>query len=141
MQVLLEDISRTLGACAVTLPGCQDDTMSSAAVPQALHAYNQRHRQPLGFSLMSEHIPVYFSRLSLSNIDNPPAAMPHTVNTTAARHIRGNLRGGRAGPGGAGGAGTGRGSGRGLRNVSASPYGAGIPSLMTPAGGMERPLA
>ncbi|CRG90530.1 Laminin subunit alpha-5 [Talaromyces islandicus] len=128
MQVLLEDISRTLGACAVTLPGCQDDNISSAAVPQTVHTYNQRQQQHLrDFSLMSEHIPVDLSRLSLSNLEDPPAAVSTRM-----------MRGSGAGPG----AGSGRGGvGRGLRNVSTSSYRAGPPPLMTHTGGMERQLA
>jgi hypothetical protein len=127
MQVLLEDISRTLGACAVTLPGCQDDNISSAAVPQAVHTYNQRQQQLRDFSLMSEHIPVDLSRLSLSNLEDPPAAMP--------TRMRGS------GTGAGGGRGASGGVGRGLRNVSTSSYRAGPPPLMTHTGGMERQLA
>ncbi|KAH8696036.1 hypothetical protein BGW36DRAFT_342479 [Talaromyces proteolyticus] len=70
MQVLLEDISRTLGSCTVTLPGCQDDNISSAAVPQRVHAYDARQLQDL--SIMPEHIPVDLGRLSLTD----PAPVP-----------------------------------------------------------------
>lgn len=151
MQVLLEDISRTLGACAVTLPGCQDDNISSAAVPQTIRAYDQRQQRqyldPLrhGFSLMAEHtttaIPVDLSRLSLTNIEDPPAAVP-------SRRIRGSGGGGGGGTGsGSGVGGHGRGVGvgdvgRGLSHVSTSSYRAGPPPLMTHnMGGMERQLA
>jgi hypothetical protein len=133
MQVLLEDISRTLGACAVTLPGCEDDNISSAAVPQTVRAYDQRQQQqqqhPLrhGFSLMSEHIPVDLSRLSLTNLEDPPAAVPN-------RMMRGSGASTRAG-------GRGVGVGRGLRNVSTSSYRTGPHPLMTHTGGMERQFA
>lgn len=68
---------------------------------------------------MSEHIPVDLSRLSLSNLEDPPAAVPTRR-----------------------GAGVGRGGvGRGLRNVSTSSYRAAPHPLMTHTGGMERQLA
>lgn len=112
MQVLLEDIARTLGACTVTLPGCQDDNTSAAAVPQSVHVHGQQQRLR-DIPIMSEPFPVDLRRLNLGGLEEPAAAVP------MSRRV---------------------GSGRGLRDVSSS-YRAGPPPVMTRAGGMERQLA
>ena len=79
---------------------------------------------------MSEHIPVDLSRLSLTNLEDPPAAMPNRM-----------MRGSGGASTRAGGRGVGVGVGRGLRNVSTSSYRAGPHPFMTHTGGMERQFA
>lgn len=72
MQVLLEDIARTLGASKVTLPGCQDDSVTAAAAPptsvEAYDARRQRHELPI----MTEQFPVDIGRLNLGGLDERP---------------------------------------------------------------------
>jgi hypothetical protein len=60
MQVLLEDIARTLGATKVTLPGSPEDTTASAVPPAP---YNPTQRQDL--RAMSDQLPVDLGRLNL----------------------------------------------------------------------------
>jgi hypothetical protein len=111
MQVLLEDIARTLGACTVTLPGCQDDNTSAAAVPQSVNVHGQQRRRNI--PIMAEQFPVDLRGLNLGGLEEPATAIP------LSRMV---------------------GSGRGLREVSSS-YRAGPPPVMTRAGGMERQRA
>ncbi|KAL1964962.1 hypothetical protein VTN77DRAFT_6162 [Rasamsonia byssochlamydoides] len=72
MQVLLEDIARTLGASRVTLPGCQDDNsvMAIAPAPTAVEARRQRQELPI----MTEQFPVDIDigRLNLGGLDDRP---------------------------------------------------------------------
>lgn len=63
MQVLLEDIARTLGATKVTLPGSPEDTTASAVPRGAAAPYNPSQRQDL--RAMSDQLPVDLGRLNL----------------------------------------------------------------------------
>jgi hypothetical protein len=111
MQVLLEDIARTLGASRVTLPGCQDNAVAAIMPPPttaAVEAYDPR-RQRRDLPIMPDQYPVDIGRLNLSSRDERQGL---------SRMV---------------------GSGRGIRDVS-TPYRAGL-SLMTRAGGPERQLA
>ena len=127
MQVLLEDISRTLGACTVELPGSQgDDSISSAAMSRI---YDQRQtlQQSLsrrgggGYRDMSAmpampdqrhqiNLPIELGRLNLSSLDDPAASA--SMNRARTHHL-------------------------GEAPVS-SYHRAGPPPIMTRAGGMGR---
>lgn len=73
MQVLLEDIARTLGASKVTLPGCLDDNVitAAAAPPASVEAYDAR-RQRRELPIMTEQFPIDIGRLNLGGLDERP---------------------------------------------------------------------
>lgn len=90
MQVLLEDIARTLGACSVTLPGCREEDpirVSAAMNPSALDAYDsshhelqQQHRRDMAASIRrrrEEQLPVDIGGLDFGGaLEEPPGAIP-----------------------------------------------------------------
>lgn len=137
MQVLLEDISRTLGACTVELPGSQgDDSISSASMSriydqQQYHPQqhqprrggyrdmpimpDRRHHNQMNLPIMPDHhLPIELGRLSLNPLDDSTAsaASVRSSISRANHHLR-------EGPG-------------------SSYHRAGPPPVMTRAGGMER---
>lgn len=129
MQVLLEDISRTLGACTVELPGSQgDDSISSAAMSRIYdqQQFPQQQHQPrrgVGYRdmpIMPEqrhqvNIPIELGRLNLNTLDDSTAStasVRSSINRTRNHHLG-------EGPG-------------------SSYHRAGPPPVMTRAGGMER---
>lgn len=79
MQVLLEDIARTLGACSVTLPGCREEgtiNVSSAAVNTfALDAYeSSSHEQQRRHGMVAS---IRRQREEQLPVDiGPPGAIP-----------------------------------------------------------------
>lgn len=117
MQVLLEDISRTLGACAVTLPGSSGDDGISAASMSRIYD-QQQTRRFRDVPIISEHLPIELGRLSLNNFDEPAATA--SVRPSINRAVVGNNRNHR------------------LAEVSSPYHRSGPPPIMTRAGRMER---
>ncbi|KAF7115407.1 hypothetical protein CNMCM5793_002223 [Aspergillus hiratsukae] len=67
MEVLLEDIARTLKASMVTLPGRRDESLAFAMTPGSIEPQNPRYRAPLP---LPQQVPVDIGRLSLG-LDEP----------------------------------------------------------------------
>lgn len=126
MQVLLEDISRTLGSCTVELPGSQgDDSISSAAMSRIYEQqqYLQHQSRRGGYRdipIMPDQrpLPIDLARLNLNTLDD---------STASAASVRSSLN---------------RARNHHLSEGPGSPYHrAGPPPVMTRAGGMERQRA
>ncbi|KAE8554732.1 hypothetical protein EYB25_003273 [Talaromyces marneffei] len=129
MQVLLEDISRTLGACTVELPGSQgDDRISSAAMSRIYEQQQQQQQQQQqtrrggyrDIPFIPDHhhqmnLPIELGRLGLTNLEDP---------TTSAASVRSSINRARNHHLGEG--------------PAVSYHRAGPPPVMTRAGGMER---
>ncbi|KAL1861020.1 hypothetical protein Plec18167_003697 [Paecilomyces lecythidis] len=70
MEVLLEDIARTLGATKVTLPGGSEESIAPAVPQPAAIESHSRRRQP-HLQLMTDQLPADLGRLSLGGFDEP----------------------------------------------------------------------
>lgn len=70
MEVLLEDIARTLGATKVTLPGSPEEPVVPALPQRAAIESYRRRRQP-HLQLMTDQLPAELGRLHLGGFDEP----------------------------------------------------------------------
>ncbi|GES66227.1 HET-s/LopB domain protein [Aspergillus terreus] len=113
MEVLLEDIARTLNASYVALPDCPHGSLAYGAPHNPyFEPQNPRYRSPLP---LPDQIPVDMGHLRLEDATSPPPPPPRPP--------------GPAHPS------------RGLREVpSSTPYG-GLPPILTPPRSLERQLA
>jgi hypothetical protein len=129
MQVLLEDISRTLGACTVELPGSQgDDSISSAAMSRIYDQQQQQQQQQTrraggyrDIPIMPDqrhqmNLPIELGRLNLNTLEDSTAASAASVRSSINRARNHHLG---EGPG-------------------SSYHRAGPPPVMTRAGGIGR---
>jgi hypothetical protein len=79
MEVLLEDIARTLKASRVTLPGRRDESLAFAMTPGPNEPQNPRYRAPLP---LPQQVPVDIGRLSLLDEPvNPSRGIPEVSPT------------------------------------------------------------
>jgi hypothetical protein len=113
MEVLLEDIARTLNASYVALPDSPHGSLAYGAPHNPyFEPQNPRYRSPLP---LPDQIPVDMGHLRLEDATSPPPPPPRPP--------------GPAHPS------------RGLREVpSSTPYG-GLPPILTPPRSLERQLA
>lgn len=113
MEVLLEDIARTLNATFITLPGSPDESIPFGMPPQSgsPESPDARHRAPLR---VSEQLPVGIGRLNIDLDD--PRGISGPVPTSRALRGSGNT-------------------------TTAAPYRGMPPPPLLPPRGLERPLA
>lgn len=85
MEILLDDIARTLGARSVTLPGSEEEVAWRRAMAAAATIANTKH----GLSMVKDQLPLELGKLSIDRLDESSSPLVRPGASTAGVNVPG----------------------------------------------------